>query len=87
MELVTEPLLALGLSLSKLMSEPSVSIVRNCQVSEGHSHFIASVMMAALWSELNLILSVFFPFLNVMMNSLLGCDAWKEKKLYKSINF
>ena len=56
-------------------------------MSAGHSHFIASVMIAALWSELNLILSVFFPFLNVMMNSLLGCDAWKEKKLYKSINF
>ena len=29
-------------------------------------------MMAALWSLLNLMLSVFLPFLNVMMNSLFG---------------
>ena len=36
------------------------------------SHLIVSVMMAALWSLLNLMLSVFLPFLNVMMNSLLG---------------
>ena len=39
------------------------------------SHFIASVMMQALCSELNLMLSVFFPFLKVMINSLFGCDA------------
>ena len=33
---------------------------------------MVSVMMAALWSLLNLMLSVFLPFLNVMMNSLFG---------------
>ena len=37
-----------------------------------NNHLIVSVMMAARWSLLNLMLSVFFPFLNVMMNSLLG---------------
>ena len=36
------------------------------------NHLMVSVMMAALWSLLNLILSVFFPFLNVMINSLFG---------------
>ena len=33
-------------------------------------------MMLALCSLLNLMLSVFFPFLNVMMNSLFGRETW-----------
>ena len=37
-----------------------------------NNHLIVSVMMAALWSLLNRMLSVFFPFLKVMMNSLFG---------------
>ena len=37
-----------------------------------HNHLMVSVMMAALWSLLNRMLSVFFPFLKVMMNSLFG---------------
>ena len=43
------------------------------------NHLMVSVMMAALWSLLNLMLSVFLPFLNVMMNSLLGWLACTRK--------
>ena len=45
---------------------------------------MASVIMQDLWSELNLILSVFLPFLNVMMNSLFGWEAY-EIELFNNI--
>ena len=49
---------------------PSEKIWNTTQVMV--DHLMVSVMIAARWSLLNRMLSVFFPFLNVMMNSLLG---------------
>ena len=48
-------------------------------ISDIPTHLIASVIILALCSLLNLILSAFFPFLNVIMNSLLGREACKQQ--------